>query len=516
MHLHTLLTSYAALAISFGISDSLITRRYRHQKTLQARTSTPSSSQDDASYRIEQIRADLGLSYKSVVGGKVVSTLRNLYSTQTSTYNSQSSTSTYANTSTLDLSDPTTTTTVVLDSATTTDTFTSTSAEITPAASETVTAEQIPVTTPVPITVPIERNVNFSVTPEVLASQASMLQRRYGPPVSKKQNAFKAVASLSVPKNLELTNSADAQYYGSISLGTPPQNFLVQFDTGSANLWVPSTRCPDLGCINHARFDATLSSTWNSVPGKFSIDYGSGSITGVMASDVFSIAGLTVPSQVFAESVTSPGSTFQTTKFDGVLGLGLQAIALNNAVTPLSNMVSQGLIPMGLFSLYLTKNSAVGSTLTLGGVDTSHIDGALMWLNLSQRKYWQVDLTAATLNGTTLVNNAQVVFDSGTSLIAIPPDFAAKIHQILGAIPYKNGLFLVPCTGLPPITFVLAGAPFTLNNEDYVMPFGFGWCVSSFVGLNVSGFWILGDSFLKHYYTVFDAENGRIGLAKPK
>ncbi|KAH6566055.1 hypothetical protein BASA62_006949 [Batrachochytrium salamandrivorans] len=460
MHLHTLLTSYAALAISFGISDSLITRRYRHQKTLQARTSTPSSSQDDASYRIEQIRADLGLSYKSVVGGKVVSTLRNLYSTQTSTYNSQSSTSTYANTSTLDLSDPTTTTTVVLDSATTTDTFTSTSAEstalvqvtgdnnstsvvstVTPAASETVTAEQIPVTTPVPITVPIERNVNFSVTPEVLASQASMLQRRYGPP-----------------------------YYGSISLGTPPQNFLVQFDTGSANLWVPSTRCPDLGCINHARFDATLSSTWNSVPGKFSIDYGSGSITGVMASDVFSIAGLTVPSQVFAESVTSPGSTFQTTKFDGVLGLGLQAIALNNAVTPLSNM----------------------------------------------RKYWQVDLTAATLNGTTLVNNAQVVFDSGTSLIAIPPDFAAKIHQILGAIPYKNGLFLVPCTGLPPITFVLAGAPFTLNNEDYVMPFGFGWCVSSFVGLNVSGFWILGDSFLKHYYTVFDAENGRIGLAKPK
>ncbi|KAH9254906.1 hypothetical protein BASA81_007156 [Batrachochytrium salamandrivorans] len=371
-----------------------------------------------------------------------------------------------------------------------------------------------------PITLPIVYNKKFMLTTDGIIKQVDLLKKRYVPK-NQPDSLLGALVSLvtgssAQPAPVVVTNNADAQYFGTIQIGTPPQSFKVQFDTGSANLWVPSTRCFDQSCLSHSRYDRTQSSTFSANNAPFSIQYGTGSVTGVMSSDTLQFAGISVPGQIFAEAVTEPGNTFATSAFDGILGLGFQAISINNIPTPLDNMISRRLLPAGIFGFFLTRGGVSGSSLTLGGIDTNRINGAITWVPLFRKAFWEVVMDSVTLGNTVLATNPHAVLDSGTSLIAIPSAFASQIHQQLGAIPFQNGLQLIQCTGLPSISFTMNGVTFTLRNEDYVLPFGFGFCVSVFIGIDINNFWILGDSFLKLYYTIFDLDNGRIGLANLK
>ncbi|XP_061662582.1 nothepsin [Syngnathoides biaculeatus] len=327
----------------------------------------------------------------------------------------------------------------------------------------------------------------------------------------------------------KLYNFMDAQYFGQISLGSPEQNFSVVFDTGSADLWVPSTYCVSQACAVHNRFRAFESSSYRHDGRTFGIHYGSGHLLGVMARDTLKMSGVSVPNQEFGESVYEPGSAFVTARFDGVLGMAYPSLAeiLGNPV--FDNMMASDSLDRPVFSFYLSRRTGGGrdadGELLLGGADEALYKGPVTWLPVTAKGYWQIRVDGVSVQGmkSFCPSSCQAIVDTGTSLIAGPTDHILRLQQLIGATPTGIGEFFIDCarlSSLPHVTFVLGGADFTLTADQYVRKEMLGdreLCLSGFQAVDIvtpqGPLWILGDVFLTEYYSIFDRGNDRVGLA---
>jgi hypothetical protein len=133
-----------------------------------------------------------------------------------------------------------------------------------------------------------------------------------------------------------------SQYFGTLSLGTPGQDFAVIFDTGSSNLWVPAHNCSKASCVLKHKFDITKSSTYADDGRPFHIVYGSGPVDGFIGTDMLNVGGINVK-QTFAE-ITDPsglGGAFAIGKFDGIMGMAWTSISIDGIPTPFQDMVSR-------------------------------------------------------------------------------------------------------------------------------------------------------------------------------
>lgn len=238
---------------------------------------------------------------------------------------------------------------------------------------------------------------------------------------------------------VSLKNYMDAQYYGEISIGNPPQTFTVIFDTGSSNLWVPSSKCHfSVSCYFHPKYDASKSSTYKTNGKSCEIHYGTGSMSGYLSQDHVKVGNIVVKDQVFTEATHEPGITFLAAKFDGILGLGFQQIAVQNVVPVWYNMVNQNLAKNPVFSFWMNRNAddSEGGEIVFGGVDPKHFTGEHTYVPVTREGYWEFNMGDFLIDGKSTgycAAGCAAIADSGTSLLAGPSAIVTEINHAIGA-----------------------------------------------------------------------------------
>mmetsp|Transcript_34743 Transcript_34743/g.86674 ORF Transcript_34743/g.86674 Transcript_34743/m.86674 type:complete len:420 (+) Transcript_34743:84-1343(+) len=327
----------------------------------------------------------------------------------------------------------------------------------------------------------------------------------------------------SASQSIVISDYQNAQYYGTISLGVPLKNFKVIFDTGSSNLWVPNTKC-GLACLLKSKYDSSRSLTYAKNGSKFEIMYGSGPVSGHLSYDTVTLGGLKAKRQEFAEvdTVTGLGLAYGIGRFDGILGMAFPSISVDGISPVFQTLMQQGQITEGVFAFYLGDNKP--GELTLGGIDKAHYTGELHYVPVTSDTYWETTLHAVKFGGMSSSKPANVILDTGTSVIAGPIKEVRAIAERAGAVPILGtGEFMIDCAlvdALPDLTLTMSGQTFSLSGKEYVIKvssFGQEACLFGFLGIDVPAprgpLWILGDIFLRKYFTVFDVDQNRMGFA---
>jgi len=400
-------------------------------------------------------------------------------------------------------------------------------------------ASAAPVVNPTPrgISIPLRKRVNVGsslakdgvIQPAALARHRNKVESKYtrGNNAYKKQTGVDLFANLgSKPvkrQSVPLTDEQETLWAGEITIGTPAQTFLIDFDTGSADLWVPSSHCQDAGCQNKNTYSSSSSSTSQATSSTkdFTISYGDGSTaSGPIYTDTVSAGGLSVSSQAFS-AVTSESESFAHDPSDGIMGLAFSTISSIGAPTLIENLAPQSGSFSPIFSMYLASNS---SELYLGGTNTALYSGDITYSDLTSKTYWLTN--GSTSVGGTEGYSGGMIIDSGTTLVVgAASTVDAWWNTVEGAgvcdesVCGGSGYYTFPCNSPPSVTFTFAGVSYDVSSEYFSLGStdSFGeTCVGALAASDgvPDDAWIVGDVFMRNVYTVFDEANSRVGFAK--
>lgn len=233
---------------------------------------------------------------------------------------------------------------------------------------------------------------------------------------------------------------------------------------------------------------------------------------------------ITVKAQRFAEiqDAGGLGLAYALGKFDGILGMGFTSISVDNTVTVFENAMKQNAVDQPMFSFYLGDNSP--GELTFGGYDASKFEGELVTVPLESATYWEIALDGVSASSYHSTPNADGsvttgIIDSGTSLLVGPRAEIVRLAAAVGATANFMGQYSIDCAtvdAMPDIVFHIKGIDYTIPGKTAVLK-AQGMCLFAVMGMDFpkpGPQWILGDVFMRQYYTVFNYLDQTISFAR--
>lgn len=340
-----------------------------------------------------------------------------------------------------------------------------------------------------------------------------------------------------------ILDNEETLYFVNATIGTPPQSVRLHLDTGSSDLWLntPGSRLCQLKstpCAYAGAYAGNASSTYQYIGSHFNISYVDGSgASGDYVSDTVAIGTTTLDRLQF-------GIGYASTSAQGILGIGyeLNEVQVNRAGRPPyrnlpSQMVADGLTRVNAYSLWLNDLDANLGSILFGGIDTEHYVGGLHTLPVQPEAgvhaELMVTLTALDMGATRLRDTMAlaVLLDSGSSLTYLPDDLVQLLYDRVGAVyDAAQGAAYVPCALYHQptnLTFAFSGPRITVGMDELVLDLvtasggrptfqdGRPACLFG-VAPAGAGTNVLGDTFLRSAYVVFDLDNNEVSIAQTR
>ncbi|KAF7126161.1 hypothetical protein CNMCM5793_002583 [Aspergillus hiratsukae] len=335
-------------------------------------------------------------------------------------------------------------------------------------------------------------------------------------------------------------DNEESLYFCNVTLGTPGQALRLVLDTGSSDLWCNapnSTLCSASGdsCSVSGSYDPDSSSTYAYVSSDFNISYADGTgAAGVYATDTLHIGGATIKDLQFGIGYTSSSS-------EGVLGIGYPSNEVQvgrygqDAYPNLPRaMVDQGLIKSNAYSLWLNDLESNAGSILFGGVNTAKYVGELQTLPIQKvnggYSEFVIALTGVAFDSESYHRTyssdalpAAVLLDSGSSLTYLPDPIVEGIYGDLN-VTYEpsSGVGYLPCNLAGEnmkITYTFSSPEITVMIDELLLDAGdlrfrdgARACIFGIVPAGDSTA-VLGDTFLRSAYVVYDIANNEISIA---